>query len=484
MQTIRTALHASCQRYATRVALELGEERMTYEQLMSGVSSAAQRFHCAGITSESMVALLFENSFAAIVGFLALACLGSGVVPLDPILSLYELEAIRSQTPFTTLVGSVPTVTRLGQPLPAVSVVYLDDPSTAFSEESLPEVTIAPDAPFLYHFTSGTTGIPKAALHPQSSLLNGAQIYQRAYTISEMDTVFVPVPLYHSFGMIGGMMTALCSGACLVLSGRFVPTHVVATLSTKCISIMLATPLICDLMARCALSEVPDLSSLRLCLSSGSPLSPETSGRFQQRFGVPVYSVYGCTEVGVIAARRDDQQDCPAQAIGRPMPGVQTRIIDEQGNEVATTQSGLLLVKTPAMFRGYYRHEEASKAVLRDGWYVTGDLASQDEHGYLFLQGRKETFINVGGKKVNPVEVEQVLLSHPLVKEALVFGAQVGGAGEAVQAVVVLESGVAIDELVAFCRTRLAAYKVPTQLQVLPELPKTGLGKVRRGSVQ
>ncbi|CAG0955970.1 partial fatty-acyl-CoA synthase, partial [Anaerolineae bacterium] len=333
---------------------------------------------------------------------------------------------------------------------------------------------------FVYHYTSGSTGRPKAALHSQTNLINGGIIYKQTYRINSEDSILAAVPLLHSFGMVAGLITALMSGARLVLIERFIPQRLVKTLAEEKITILLAVPFMYDLMARCNLLKVPDLSALRVSLSSGGQLLPDVAKKFRERYHKPVYQVYGCTEMGVIAMQWPNASEWPEHSVGCPGMGISVRIVDENGRDVLAKEVGNLLVKTPAMFAGYFGHPDATAQAFQDGWYVTGDMAWQDDQGRLYLAGRKDTFINVGGKKVNPLEVEQVLLSHSGVKEAVVFGSDAGSGGEQVYATVVPVGQVSETELIAFCRAHLAFYKVPSHIEFVKELGKTGMGKIPR----
>jgi long-chain acyl-CoA synthetase len=483
MQTLGEVLEASKHLYPQRIAVEREGERLTYDQLFSQVLYAARQLEAMQLTTESVVALLFQNTPTALVSFLALAWLGIGTIPLDPNLPVHELETIQQQIDFRTIIGDQASLTKLQPVFTRCNLINSDTllPTGDASSMGPPTEPVRnAEATFLYHFTSGSTGVPKAALHSQENLVNGATIYQQTYHVTSEDTLFVPIPLYHSFGMIAGFITSLLCGARLVLNSRFIPTQIASIIGEQQVTLFLATPMIYDLVARCALRTMPDTQALRYCLSSGSTLSPETEKKFSARFGRAVYSVYGCTEVGIIASRWGEGFDWPEQATGHPVVGVQARIVDDQGRDVPAGNEGALLVKTPAMFRGYYEHAEATQRAFLDGWYVTGDLARQDKQGYLYLIGRKDTFINVGGKKVNPAEVESVLLAHPKVKEAIVFGRQIPNMGESVHAAVVLHEDIANDELIAFCRQHLTSYKVPAHIHVYQEFARTSLGKIRR----
>ncbi|MEU2874881.1 AMP-binding protein, partial [Streptomyces sp. NPDC007070] len=216
----------------------------------------------------------------------------------------------------------------------------------------------------------------------------------------------------------------------------------------------------------------------RLCLSSGAALPPGTADRFAERFGVAVSQVYGCTEAGIIACQRGGHD-----GVGEPATGVEVRLADDAGEPVPTGSAGSLWVRTPALFSGYLGQPEATAEVLVDGWYATGDVARLDERGVLHLIGRKDSFINVGGKKVNPVEVEQALLAHPGVAEAVVWGEPQPGGSELVRAAVVARAPLSTAELTLHCRERLQPHQIPRRVEFRTELPKTSSGKIRRAAV-
>ncbi|MEC3976885.1 class I adenylate-forming enzyme family protein [Amycolatopsis sp. H20-H5] len=317
--------------------------------------------------------------------------------------------------------------------------------------------------------TSGSTGEPRIARQPLRNVLHGAHSYRRVFGIGEGDVVLATVPLAHSFGFIGGLGTALVSGATLVTLTRFNPRQVLGALADG-VTMMLGTPLVYRLLSPLLRGEPP---RPRIVLSSGGPLAPELATEAGARLGSPVRQIYGSTETGLIACHPASAQRWPEGSAGVPAPDVETRI----------GEGGRLFVRTPALFAGYAGG--APVTVDEDGFYDTGDLAVSVE-GYLFLKGRKETFINVGGRKVNPRRIERVLSGHPGVREAFVFGADSAGAGaeQEIHAAVVLTPDTRVDELVAFCRAQhLMPYEVPHRLHPFTALPRTGMGKINRRQV-
>ena len=487
MQTIQSMLEASARTYPHRVALHLGSSQLTYTELWEHASNAAVQLQRQGISKHTTVALLFQNTLPCVVSFLALAFLNTPLIPLGPETSTHELDSIYTDTPFSVLLGDRSPAARFDEAIARLQCRFVDVRELLAAEPiartELPQQPEPASKVFLYHYTSGSMGTPKAALHSQTNLINGGLIYQQTFQIKPDDRILVSVPLAHSFGLVGGLIAALVSGARLIMSERFVPRHLLELVAQETVTILIAVPFVYDLLVRSKFPYPDQLASLRLCLSSGSALLPEIAKGFTEQFHKHIFQIYGSTETGVIAAQWQREEAWPAGAVGAPLTGIYIRIVDEQGQDLPPNTEGTLLVKTPAMFMSYHRHPEATAQAFKDGWYVTGDIAQLDRAGHLYLTGRKDTFVNVGGKKVNPVEVEQVLLAHPAVRDVLVSGRPAGGAGEHVHAAVVLSMDVSESELLAFCREKLAFYKVPSRIEIVTALPKTSLGKTRRRAI-
>jgi long-chain acyl-CoA synthetase len=232
------------------------------------------------------------------------------------------------------------------------------------------------------------------------------------------------------------------------------------------------------------LADVPgdaDLSALRLCYSAGTSLPPAIFEAFQRRFGLPVRQLYGCTEAGALTINLEPDPTATAGSVGRPMEGVEIEIVDENRHAVPRGTTGEIAIRTPAMTRGYHDMDELNRDVFRDGFFFTGDVGRLDDQGRLWITGRKKLFIEVAGNKVDPIEVEDVLIAHPTVEEAVVVGLPGKTAGEeVVKAVVVATAPLAERELIDWCQARLARFKVPQLVEFRAEIPKSPLGKVLR----
>ncbi|MGX8909681.1 class I adenylate-forming enzyme family protein [Streptomyces netropsis] len=499
--TLTDLVRAAAEDRPDATALRSGEEALTFGALRQAVLATARRLRHHAPPTGGTAVLLFDNTPECAVAFLAAAYTGTRLVPLEPDTGEARLLALRRELGPLTVIGHEAKLRALRLPGAASAdrwqgggLLPVEAPSggtPAPRPDGAPVPPAGPDVPFLYQYTSGSTGEPKAAVHSQRDLVHGGEIYAHTYGITAADRILAAVPLLHSFGMVAGLVTALFTGAELVLPGRFVPAKLLRTVRERACTVLVTTPLACDLLARSAAADrgqPPLPGSLRLCLSSGAALPAPVADRFREHCGLRVQQIYGSTEAGIIAAQRvaDESAD---RGVGRPVRGVRIRLVDERGQDVPPGATGSLWVRTPAMFTHYLDRPGPTGQAFRDGWYVTGDMARTDSEGRLHLVGRKDSFINVGGKKVNPTEVEEVLLAHPAVAEAVVWGERgEGGAGadgvsERVRATVVTRAPLSAAELAAHCRGRLLPHQVPGGVEFVASLPKSPLGKIRRAAV-
>jgi long-chain acyl-CoA synthetase len=225
-----------------------------------------------------------------------------------------------------------------------------------------------------------------------------------------------------------------------------------------------------------------DLSALRLCYSAGTALPESAFGGFLDRYGIPVRQLYGCTEAGVMTINVDPDPVATAASVGTPAHGVTVKVVDDEDTPLPAGEVGEVAVASPALTRGYADMDDLNREVFRDGSYFTGDLGRLDDEGRLFITGRKKLLIEVAGHKVDPIEVEDVLVAHPKVREAVVVGVKGRVEGEEVvrAAIVPRDDDCEPRELIEFCRQRLANFKVPQVVEFREEIPKSPLGKILR----
>src|SRR5690349_11677429 len=315
--------------------------------------------------------------------------------------------------------------------------------------------------------TSGSTGEPRIVRQPLSNVLTGGRLYRRLFAVTDRDTVLAAVPVAHSYGL-AGLVAALMSGATLVTLPRFGLRPLVDGLRNGA-TVLLGTPLLYQLLTPVlALEDEP--TGLRVALSAGGPLPADTSA-MTEALGTPVRPIYGITEAGLIACVPASVPDWPAGSVGFPAPGV---VLRPDGD-------GRLAVRAPMMFAGYYGGEDRA----RDAFYDTGDHVRLDADGHLFVLGRKEGVVNIGGRKVSAGRIEQVLRRHTGVRDAFVFGVERPDHEQEMHAAVVLAAGTGVDDVLRFCRAQaLRPYEVPHRIHALDRLPRTGMGKVDRRRVE
>jgi len=335
----------------------------------------------------------------------------------------------------------------------------------------------APAALVLY--TSGSTGRPKGAVLSHAALTFANHSWGGPVIgLREDDVVLAALPLAHSFGLNGALLAPLLAGVTVRLVERFAAEPVADLVAREGITVL---PAVATMFHR--LLEVPGFAGgprLRLGVSGAAPCPWEIAEAWRKRTGVRIVRGYGSTElfrpVSYLAPDPTDYADC----VGRPVPGVEVRVVDDDGRPVATGEEGELLIHTPAVMDGYLGNAEETGAVLTDGWFRTGDLARLTWDGYVTIVGRKRERIKRGGYSVFPAEVETVLLNHPAVAEAAVIGVPDDALGEEVAAWVALKPGVGADaeELITWCRERLAPFKYPRRVTLLAALPRSATGKI------
>jgi long-chain acyl-CoA synthetase len=322
-------------------------------------------------------------------------------------------------------------------------------------------------------YTSGLTGRPLGAVLTHGNL--SAQSYLVRDTIqgTHQDCCLSVIPLFHSFGAVGNMLAAIRVGAKMVLMERFTLEGIFSALEKQRVTYLAAVPRLFLGMILFEGAARYDLSSLRVSVTGGAAIPPDYITRFQERFGSPLLEGYGLTEASPVCYFTRLNRPQKLGSIGVPVPGLEGKIVSPAGDELSRGQVGELLVRGANVMKGYYKDEEATAAVIKNGWLYTGDLGFMDEDGYVFLTGRKKRMIITSGFNVYPREVEQILERHPAVQQARVVGKEDLLRGEIVKALVVINQEHPADEkeILRHCRSYLSSYKLPREVEFLAELP-------------
>lgn len=449
-------LDAAARRRPGAPALVWDGGALSWEALERRAGGIAHLLSRRGVGAGDRVALVVGNRWgfpAALWGGLKL---GATIAPLNPLLSAGERDRV------------------------------LDHLRPAVVLEAVPEAearweTVGARAPALILYTSGSTGQPKGAVLSHAALRAANESWAGpVMRLTPDDVVLAALPLAHSFGLNGALLAPLLAGATVALCERFAAEETLGALSRHRVTVL---PAVATMFQR--MLEVPALSTaacstLRLALSGAAPCPWDLAEAWRRRTGVRILRGFGMTELfRPISYMADDPVDL-AEAIGRAVPGVELRVTDDAGAACPAGEVGELWIRSPATMDGYLQAEDETRAVLRDGWFRTGDLARISPAGFVTIVGRKKELILRGGYSIVPGEVEAALLAHAAVAEAAVVGTPDAALGEEVTAFVTLRPGAraGAEELVAFCRGRLAAYKYPRRVAIVGELPKGATGKV------
>jgi len=430
----------------------------TYGALRAQVAAMRGALRDSGVTPGDRVALLCGNSRYFVVSYLATIGLGAIAVPLNPTSPAPELESeLAVVDPKAAVIEPAAESAWNGvdkSKMRSLTLVVTTDGSSIAGGSNIDAllnhppvdiVDVSPNTPAVYMFTSGTAGAPKAAVLTHCNLATNIEQVDEVESITKSDVFYGVLPLFHIFGLNVVVGCALSMGACVVLVQRFDPATAVETIAERGVTVVPGAP---SMWA--AFAQMPELSAdafggVRMALSGAAKLPEAIADHLNRRFGLKVYEGYGLTEASPVVTTSVGDEWVPG-SIGKPLPGVNVRLVDESGEDVLVGDTGEVWVSGLNVFSGYLNDPQAtSRALTTDGWLRTGDIGVVDEDGRLFLVDRAKDLIIVSGFNVYPAEVESVIAQHPHVKEVVVVGTLHPHTGETVRAYVVTRDGVHLD---------------------------------------
>jgi len=492
--TLLDLLNAAPGNHTALVIPETGA-RITYESLRRQVNAAADALAGAGIRRGDRVAMSLPNGPAVIVSFLAASIAGTAA-PLNPAYRYEEFLFYLEDTNARLLVLPPEAVTHEADAARRAAAARNIPVLTAETDAS-GEVRIsgaaghasatapAPDDVALVLHTSGSTGRPKRVPLKHLNLALSARNIAATYQLSANDVSLCLMPLFHVHGLVASTLSTLLSGGTVVVPARFNPLAFWRTVRDHHATWYSAVPTIHQLiLARAGSGTKPaGAESLRFVRSCSAPLPVETGEKLEALVGAPVLEAYGMTE----ASHQMSSNPLPPRArkfgtVGAAT-GIQIGIMTDSGQLLPAGQKGEVVIQGPSVIREYENNPEANAKSFVGGWFRTGDEGVLDNDGYLRLTGRIKELINRGGEKIAPFEIDEVLLTHPAVSEAVCFGIAHPTWGEEVAAAVVLREPATEADLLAYCRERLADFKRPKKLYLVETIPRTATGKVQRLNV-
>ena len=469
-----------------------GGPRLTYGQLREQVSLAADRLAQHGLGRGDRIGLVFPNGAESIVLFLAAATVGTAA-PLNAAYKEDEFRFYLEDTGAKALIVPPGEAEAARRALPegvALIEAHLDghgqlvlESQTQGDPSRSAGAAAADDVALVLH-TSGTTSRPKLVPLRHRNLAASIDNIAATYQLGPADVAMCVMPLFHIHGLMASTMATLRTGGTVVVPPRFDPLTFWPAAAEHGATWYSAVPTIHQLLLMRNRGErPPGAEKLRFVRSSSSALAPDTMRQLEERFGAPVLEAYGMTEAShQMASNPLPPADRRPGSVGLGT-GVRIRIMDEAGELLGQGEQGEVVIQGPNVTDGYLNNPEANASAFTDGWFRTGDQGVLDPDGYLSLVGRLKEMINRGGEKIAPREIDEVLLQHPAVAEAVAFGSPHPTWGEEVAAAVVVKEPVSEKELLAFARERLADYKVPKKLYIVEKIPRGATGKIQRRNV-
>jgi acyl-CoA synthetase (AMP-forming)/AMP-acid ligase II len=464
-----------------------GEAPLGAARLREAVERLAGRLAAAGIGRGDRVAFVVPNGPEFVELLLAVTALGAAAAPLNPAYTRDEftfyVDDIKPQL-LLVPAGDFAAAREAAAGLQVVDVVSrpADAPALVAGgrelEREAPFVSAAPDDVALVLHTSGTTGPPKQVPLLQRNLTASVRTIVESYRLAEDDVSFCAMPLFHVHGLVASTLAALAAGAPVVLPRRFSPRRFWAQAREHRVAWLSAGPTLHQMILE-KIDPAGPPATLRFTRSCSSALSPALLERAESAYGVPVLEAYGMTEAShQMASNPLPPGQRVAGSVGMPT-GCEIRIVDAAGADV---EVGEVVIRGPNVMPGYFANEAANAESFVDGWFRTGDRGRFAD-GYLRLEGRLKEMILRGGENVSPYEIEEVLLAHPAVSDAVTYGVEDERYGELVEAAVTLRADVDERRLLDHCRERLAAFKVPERIRIVDAIPRTPTGKLQRRRV-
>ncbi len=458
------SLEEQARRRPGKRVLDSGGTALAWREVEGRAGALAAALAGAGIGRGSRVALGLDDPAELVVALFGALKTGATALPLNPLLTAGERARILADfAPDRTVEAPAP------------------------GEADFPAVSTEPGDIAIVLYTSGSTGDPKGVLLSQAAVAWALESWRGpVMDLREDDVSLSALPLAHSLGIFGSVLAPLLSGGSVAFLARFDPGDALAAIARHRVSVF---PGVATMFRRILDSPAlagSDLASLRYALSGAAPCPWELARHWREKTGVRIVRGYGMTELfRPISYRAAEPADLP-DAIGRAVPGVALRVVDESGRALAAGETGELWIASPARMSGYLGRPDDTEEAFEGAWFRTGDLATLSPDGHVRIVGRRKDMILRGGYTVAPGEVEAVLLSHPAVAEAAVIGVPDDDLGEDIAAFVSLNrpDAAAAEDIVAFCRDRMAGYKYPRHVRIEPALPRGPAGKILKARLR
>lgn len=499
---LQDLFYQSVKTYPDQVAVTFYDKTMTYQGLYQLIQNAAAALHHLGVGKGDRVALMLPNSPQYPISYYATLVCGAIVVQINPMYKAEELLHVLNDSEAETLIvfePLLPLVTAIKDKTSLINIIPVSfEKETKFNEMlktrgyPVPKVEIdAKNDVAVLQYTGGTTGRSKGAMLTHYNLVaNTLQSYSTSETSTELgkERFLTISPLFHVYGMTSCMNLTFYIGGNMILLPKFDVEETVSIIEKTKPTVFPAVPTMYIALLNYYQVKKFDLSFLKTCTSGSAPLPVKVIETFNELSGTSVAEGYGLSEASPVTHRNPVSGLQKHGSIGIPIPNTDSKIVDiaTGKEELPIGEVGELIVKGPQVMKGYWKMPMETDETIRDGWLYTGDLAKMDEDGFFYIVGRKKELIIASGYNVYPIEIEDVLYKHPKVMEAAVVGIPDEYRGETIKAFIVLKEGeqATEEEIIAYCREKLAAYKCPRFVEFMAEFPKTAVGKILKRTLK
>jgi long-chain acyl-CoA synthetase len=476
----------SASRRGGATALKLDDAEVSYAMLDGASAHVAGLLRDRGVQPGDRVGIMLPNVPYFAVCYYGVLRAGAIVVPMNVLLKGREVAFYCSDAESKAMFawGDFAEAAQAGAEQAGTDCILVKPGEFEEMVGSAPPVTElaerAGDDTAVILYTSGTTGKPKGAELTHANLRRNVEIAAGLFDLGDDAVTLGALPLFHSFGQTCGLNATVFGGGMLTLIPRFDPVKALEIIQRDKVTVFEGVPTMYAAILNVADADAYDTSSLETCVSGGAAMPVEVMRGFEERFGCKVLEGYGLSETSPVASFNHPDRERKPGSIGTPIEGVEMKLADEDNGV------GEIAIRGHNVMKGYWRNPEATKEVMRDGWFHTGDMAQTDDDGYFFIVDRKKDMIIRGGYNVYPREVEEVLYEHPAVREAAVVGVPHDQLGEEVGAAVALKEGAeaTAEELQAFVSDQVAAYKYPRRIWFVDELPKGPTGKILKREIE
>jgi long-chain acyl-CoA synthetase len=489
--TLKELLESRAAELGERPAVIYKDEAISYGELEVRVTRFANALSDLGVARDDKVAIMLNNCPEFIVTFFACSYLGAVAVPVNIFYKERELEFLLRDSDAVAMVATpafAEFFSRIEDKPPLFRWLIVNGPyeeglnfqelEAAASDQPL-RAEVSPDDIAEILYTSGTTGVPKGTMLTQGNLFFHADAIIQVLELNDDDRALMVVPMFHGYG-ITVMLCCFRVGTCFVLLDPFNAEEVFGVVEKYKITFLPMVVAMYYMVFYHPERETYDLSSLRIGISGASAMPAQLMHDVSEALNITVLEAWGLTECSASATIQRMNMPYKEGSVGLAHPGVEVGVMDDAGRLLAANQIGELVIRGPLVMKGYYKRPQETEQALRGGWLHSGDMGYFDEDGYFFMVDRKKEMVNVGGEKVFPREVEEIMYTHPAIAEAALLPQPDAKLGEVPVAVVALKPGASLaeGELVEFLSDKLARFKVPRRVVIMESLPRNPIGKI------